>query len=350
MLETDIDDPSDAAVLAGNLLDALSKPFAIDGNEIYTGASIGIAFQGEQALDPETLLSHADVALYRAKAEGRRTFRFFTENMDLEVRSQVNLLAELRGAIAAQQFFLVYQPQYGIRSGELIGVEALIRWRHPDRGVILPAEFIPGAEKSGVIISLGRWALREACLQAKAWLNAGSAPPVIAVNVSAVQFKVPRELERDVALILAETGLPPERLELELTETAIMEAWRDHREVLTRIRDTGVRIAIDDFGTGYSSLDYLRRLPISLIKLAGSFVSRIATNPGEAVIVKAMIGLAHDLGLNLIAEEVETREQLDLLESWDCPNAQGFYFSPPLSSEDLSPLLKRGEIVRTMAH
>jgi EAL domain-containing protein (putative c-di-GMP-specific phosphodiesterase class I) len=188
-------------------------------------------------------------------------------------------------------------------------------------------------------MSLGHWALREVCRQTKVWLDAGIAAPVTAVNVSAVQFKSPYELERDIALILAETGLAPERLELELTETVLMEAWRDYQDVLMRMCATGIRIAIDDFGTGYSSLDYLRRLPISLIKIAGSFVARIITSPGEAAIVKAMIGLAHELDLNLIAEGVETREQLELLEAWGCPNAQGFYFGQPLVAEEIAAVL-----------
>ncbi len=251
-------------------------------------------------------------------------------------------------ALAADQFFLLYQPQVEIETGRLIGLEALVRWRHPGRGVVLPVEFIPVAERGGMIISLGLWVLREACQQAKVWFDIGILPPATTVNVSALQFKAPRGLEKDIATVLAETGLSPSRLELELTETAIMDAWRDHRELFMRIRSMGIRIAIDDFGTGYCSLDYLRRLPVDRIKIAPTFISRITTNSGEAAIVKATIGLARDLGLDLIAEGVETEEQAKLLAAWGCTHAQGFYFSRPLSVEDLTSLLQRGEIVKCL--
>ena len=207
--------------------------------------------------------------------------------MDSEVRTRVTLSSELREAIASGQLFLVYQPQVEIATGRITGVEALVRWRHPTRGVLGPNLFIPVAEKSGLIATLGHWVLREACRQAKAWLDAGIAPDVTAVNLSAVQFKRSFELEKDITTILAETGQPAGKLELELTETVLMAASREHNDVLERLRETGIRLAIDDFGVGYSSLDYLRRFPVDRIKIAQDFVEHIATVSGSAAIVKS---------------------------------------------------------------
>ena len=224
LISSDIGEPADAAVLADKVLKTLSEPYLIQGNEVRSGASVGIAVYGLDASDAETLLSRADVALYRAKAEGRGTYRFFTDAMDTEVRNRVAFSGELREAITSDQLFLVYQPQVDVDTGRIIGVETLVRWRHPARGILSPGEFIPVAEKSGLIVELGRWVLHEACRQMKEWIDAGVSPVLIAVNVSALQFKTPFELENDIAAILAETGLPPGLLELELTETVLMEA------------------------------------------------------------------------------------------------------------------------------
>ena len=212
LINTDIGEPADTVALADKILKTLSEPFSILGSEIHSGASIGIAVYGSDAPDPETLLSQADVALYRAKAEGRGIYRFFTDAMDMEVRSRVRITSELREAITSGQLFLTYQPQVNIDTCDIIGLEALVRWRHPTRGIVPPGEFIPIAEKSGLIVSLGRWVLHEACRQMKEWLDADIAPPLIAVNVSALQFKTPLALENDIAEILAETDLPPRLL------------------------------------------------------------------------------------------------------------------------------------------
>ena len=228
----------------------------------------------------------------------------------------------------------------------MIGIESLVRWRNAAREVVLPAEFIPVAERGGLIVALGHWVLRETCRQAKIWFDKGILPPAAALNVSAVQIKASRDLEKDIAAVIAETGLPPSRLELELNETALMDAWRDHRDSIVRIRSMGVRLAIDDFGTGHCSLDDLRRLPVDRIKIAPTFVSRITTSSGEAAIVRATIGLARDLGFDLIAKGVETEKQAKLLLAWGCTKAQGFYFGKPLSAEDLTLLLQRGQVVR----
>jgi diguanylate cyclase (GGDEF)-like protein/PAS domain S-box-containing protein len=344
LINTDIGEPADAVVLADKVLKTLDEPFTIDGNEIRSGASIGIAVYPQDAPDPETILSHADVALYRAKAEGRATYRFFTDSMDTEVRLRVRVTAELRVAIGSSQLFLMYQPQVDTETGHIIGLEALVRWRHPTRGVVPPGGFIPIAEKSGLIVALGKWVLREACRQMKEWLDAGIAPPLVAVNVSALQFKMPIELENDIAAILAETGLPPGLLELELTESALMEVARNRNDVLHRLRKSGLSIAIDDFGTGHSSLEYLGRIPINRIKIAQSFMLNLTAGSHNGIIVRTAIGMAHELGLDAIVEGVETAEQLALIRSWSGHKVQGFYFSKPLPAGEMMELLRVGKV------
>jgi EAL domain-containing protein (putative c-di-GMP-specific phosphodiesterase class I) len=223
-------------------------------------------------------------------------------------------------------------------------VEALLRWRHPRRGVLGPAEFLGAAESSGFIVALGQWVLAEVCRQGREWIDAGVAPDVVAVNVSPLQFRAPLELERCITLAVADSGLPPERLELELTETALMEATRDHSAVLGRLRGRGIRLSIDDFGTGYSSLDYLRRFPADRIKIAQSFVSGMTRHPENAAIVKAALGLTRELGLGVIAEGVECAEERDLLREWGCPQAQGNLFAEPLAVEAVRLVLQQGLI------
>jgi diguanylate cyclase (GGDEF)-like protein/PAS domain S-box-containing protein len=339
VLISNLPDPSDAGIMARKLIDATALPFPVDANEIYTGLSVGIAVS-EPNEDAESMLSHADVALYRAKAEGRRTYRFFDEAMDSEVRGRVSLLAELREAIAKQQFFLVYQPQVDIASGTILGVEALLRWRHPKRGVVKPKTFIPEAERSGLIMTLGNWALAQACNQARSWLDEGIAPGYVSVNVSALQIRAPREWEKSITKILAETHLPPHLLGVELTETALMATTPPHRDVLKRLRRKGLRVAIDDFGTGYSSLSYLRRYPVDQIKLAREFIVDPAFDQGDPAIVQAVIGLARLLNMEMVAEGVESKQQLELLASWGCKAAQGFYFGKPMSANEIGELLR----------
>jgi diguanylate cyclase (GGDEF)-like protein/PAS domain S-box-containing protein len=339
-----IREPADAAAVADALAGAMREPFVIQEYDIRSGVSIGVAMFGPDEPTPATMLSRADIALYQAKTDRIGGYRFHTEAMDGEIRTRVTLGSELREGIASGQLFLVYQPQVELETGRVSGLEALVRWRHPTRGVLGPNQFIPIAEKSGLIATLGHWVMREACRQTKAWAAAGHAPEVIAVNLSGVQFKRAFELEREIAVILAETGLPARQLELELTETVLMEASREHSDVLDRLREKGVRLAIDDFGVGYSSLDYLRRFPADRIKIAQPFVAQIATEAGSAAIVKATIGLARELGIMVIAEGVETFAQLDLLRAWGCREGQGYYMARPLAVEDVTPLLKRGRI------
>ena len=349
LLMTDIADPTDAGVLADNLLHIMIEPFMLSGNQIQSGVSIGVATYEPDAPDAETLLAHADVALYRAKSEGRRTYRFFTGAMDAEVRKRVALTAELQAGIAADQLFLIYQPQVDMESGRLVGLEALVRWNHPTRGVLLPGEFLPVAERSGLIVMLGNWVLRSACRQARQWRDAGIALPPLAVNVSALQFKAPRELEKEIEAALTESRIPPAALEIELTESALMGTSNGHDNVVERLRARGLRIAIDDFGTGYSSLLYLRRFPVDRIKIAQEFVKDIGIEPNDTAIAKAAIGLARELGIGVIAEGVETAEQVRLLHEWGCRQAQGFYFAAAMPADDVEPLLRSGNIMRWRA-
>jgi diguanylate cyclase (GGDEF)-like protein/PAS domain S-box-containing protein len=349
LLMADIGDPTDAGVLADQLLQIMVEPFLLDGNQIQSGVSIGIATYEPDVRGAEALLAHADVALYRAKSEGRHTYRFFTDAMDAEVRKRVALTSELHAGIAAGELFLTYQPQVDMETSRLVGLEALVRWKHPTRGVLVPGDFLPAAERSGLIVMLGNWVLRSACRQAQQWLEAGIALPPVAINVSALQFKAPRELENEIEKVLAETGLPPSLLEIEMTETALMGTSSGHDNVVQRLRARGLRIAIDDFGTGYSSLLYLRHFPVDRIKIAQEFVKDIGAQPNDTAIVKAAIGLARELGIGVMAEGVETADQLRLLHEWGCRQAQGFYFAPPMATEEVLPLLRSGSVMGWLA-
>ena len=341
LIATELKQPGDAAILAEKVLAIMSEPVSLRDIEVRSGATIGIAVYGPESADAETLLSHADIALYRAKSEGRGTYRFFTEAMDAEVRTEFMLGAELRDAIASNQFYLVYQPQVEIYTGRIAGVEALVRWRHPTRGIVSPGQFIPIAEKSGLIVALGRWVMQESCRQMREWLDAGVAPSLIGVNLSARQFKAPHELENDIAAILQQTGVPPQRVELELTESVLMDASREHSDVLLRLRRAGFRIAIDDFGTGYSSLDYLRRFPVDRIKIAQQFMIDPAEGSGDAIL-RAAIALARELKLEVIVEGVETAKQLQRVKSCGGRDVQGYYFSKPVGADAMTALLRKG--------
>jgi EAL domain-containing protein (putative c-di-GMP-specific phosphodiesterase class I) len=250
----------------------------------------------------------------------------------------------LREALAADQLFVVYQPQVALRDGRITGVEALVRWRHPERGLVPPDVFIPVAEQMGLVSRLGHWVLRTACRQAQAWIDAGIPPTRMAVNMSALQFRAPLALENHITAALADSGLSPHMLELELTESTLMIASRENADLLRRLRDIGITMAIDDFGTGYSSLDYLRQFPANRIKIAQIFIDNLDSVPGQAAIVKATIGLARDLDIGVVAEGVETLLQCRWLRSRGCDEAQGFYFATPLEADDAAALLRRGRL------
>ncbi|HWE99023.1 MAG TPA: EAL domain-containing protein [Caulobacteraceae bacterium] len=341
ILVSDLRGATDAALLADEIIKVLSEPYSIGENHVYTSACVGIDLFGPEATDGRTLLAHADIALYQAKSAGAGSYRFFTSAMDTEVRTRVSLGAELREAIDSQQLFLLYQPAVDLKTGRIVGVEALVRWNHPRRGVLGPDVFIPIAEQMGLIGALGRWVLWTAARQARSWLDQGLAPLRMAVNVSGLQFKAPASLESDIGAILAATGLEPGQLELELTESALVTA-AEGGDVLLRLVDKGVLVAIDDFGTGYSSLEYLRRFPASRIKIAQTFVGNLGSRSGDAAIVKATIGLARELGMTVIAEGIESARQARMLAEWGCYEGQGYFFDRPLNPYALAMRIRAG--------
>ena len=344
VLATAISDPAEAGMLADRLLTAVSQPMRINNNNIFIGTSIGIAAYQQPTPKAEAILLHADVALYQAKADGRRVYRYFTSKMESEVRSRFTLTSALREGIAKGQLFLKYQPQVEISTGRIIGLEALVRWLHPERGELCAAEFVSAAEQSGLIFTISHWVLREACAQARKWLSSGIDLRRLAVNLSGVEFKAPYEVETDLNIALAQNRLPAELLEIEVTESTLARAFLDSNNVFQRLRAKGIKIAIDDFGTGYSSLSNLRRFPVDRIKVAQDFVIHLDEDSNAVAIAKAAIGLANLLGIDVIAEGVETKEQAHRLQEWGCREAQGYYFAPPEAAEEITKLLCRGVV------
>jgi EAL domain-containing protein (putative c-di-GMP-specific phosphodiesterase class I) len=280
--------------------------------------------------------------MYQAKGNGRDTYQFFMADMNLRAVERQSIESGLRQALEQHEFVLHYQPRMDLDAGSILGVEALVRWRHPQRGLLAPANFIAIAEECGLIVPLGRWILREACRQARVWQDAGLPPMRIAVNISAVELRA-KDFVAGLRVILNETGLAPRFLELELTETFLMQDAKCTEEVLESLKSMGVQLALDDFGTGYSSLSYLKRFPIDILKIDKSFVHDLATDLEDASIVSAVISMAKSLHMQVVAEGVETREQLAFLQKWNCPSGQGFYFSPPVAADDLSKALRRND-------
>ncbi|AFV97046.1 MULTISPECIES: sensor domain-containing phosphodiesterase [unclassified Sulfuricurvum] len=321
-----------ASQVAQKLLDAFNKPFQIGEHELSISASIGIALYPHDGGDFETLYKNADTAMYRAKQEGRNGFCFFTEEMQLHSLRNLEISNALRHALERNQLYLCYQPQFSTQEKKIIGAEALLRWNHPELGNISPAEFIPIAEENGTILSIGEWVLRTAIRIAKEWIDQGSSPLIMAVNLSAVQFRSPN-LPIQVATILEEVGLPPEYLELELTESVAMYDPQRAINVMNELHERGVRMSIDDFGTGYSSLNYLKKFNVYKLKIDQSFVRDINVDPEDKAIVAAIISMAKSLGLQTIAEGVETVGQLNYLHEQGCDEIQGYYFSKPLPKE-----------------
>jgi diguanylate cyclase (GGDEF)-like protein len=338
ILLTEIRHSQDAAKVARRILKSLSRPFVLADREIFVTASIGITIYPDDGLDVDTLLKNADTAMYNAKDQGRNNFQLFSKPMGSASFEKLALETDLRKAIGRQEFVLYYQPQVDIRSGEILGVEALIRWEHPEMGTVSPAEFIPVAEEAGLIGLIGEWVLRTACAQNKAWHDLGYTDIRMAVNLSSLQFKQ-RNLVEDVTKALKTTEMDPSCLELELTESAIMQNVEAALSCLNHLKDMGVKIAIDDFGTGYSSLNYLKRFPLDALKIDRSFVRDIIIDQDDAAIAAAIIGMARNLNLRVIAEGVETRAQLDFLSSQQCNEAQGFLFSPALPSDEMTRFL-----------
>jgi len=332
----------DPAITADKILHALREPHQILRHELHITASIGIVTYPGDGTDAETLLKKADVAMYRAKDAGRDSYQFFKAEMTSGALERQSIADSLRHATERRELSVHYQPKMELATGSIIGVEALIRWNHPQRGLVPPSQFIRIAEECGLIVPIGRWVLREACRQARAWQSAGLPPMTMAVNISAVELRTPGFVD-GVRTILRETGLEPQHLELELTETALMEDSRSVADVLKELKDIGVLLALDDFGTGGSSLQDLKRVPIDVLKIDQSFVRDLTTDEEDARIVTAMIGMGTSLHMRVVAEGVETREQLDMLQQYGCPQAQGFYFSPPVPPMAFGNMLQHGE-------
>ena len=328
------------ALTAQRLLDALAPPFALPGHTVYAAASVGITLYPGDADQTEGLLENADTALDRAKVEGGGSYQFYTSEMKVRVLERLDLETRLRGAAERGELALEYQPQVNLASGRVVGFEALTRWDEPELGRVPPTRFIPIAEESGLIEQIGEWALATACRQAKAWQKAGLPPLRASVNVAARQFR--HGIEHVVARVLAESGLDPRYLELEITESSVMESAPDSLEVLRKLQALGVQLSLDDFGTGYSSMSYLKVLPVAMLKIDRSFIRDIAHDADSAAIVRAIISLAHSLKLKVIAEGVETAEQLASLRQRGCDEVQGYVFGKPLSAADFAAPLRKG--------
>ncbi|WP_295441016.1 GGDEF domain-containing response regulator [uncultured Thiodictyon sp.] len=326
---------------AQRLLEALAEPFELDGQAIGVGASIGIALYPADGRDAETLQSNADAALYQAKTQGRGVLCFSSPEMSRRAKDRLALETDLRQAIVRDELRLYYQPQLDLGSGELIGLEALVRWEHPVRGLIPPNEFIPLAEETGLIVRLGDWVLKHACRQMREWAEVGLQPPRVAVNVSAVQLNR-GQLVDAVAGALQEAGIPPDALELEITESCVMFDHERSFKALREIKTLGVRLSIDDFGTGYSSLAYLQQLQAHQLKIDISFVRDVTSNQGNAAIVKGIIAMGHSLGLQVIAEGIETQDQAQCLRELHCDAMQGYLISRPLPALAMTDFLRAG--------
>lgn len=331
---TAIESAADAADVADKIVQAVSAPYLIAGNDLRTSPSIGICFYPDDATEIGMLLKSGDVAMYHAKAKGRGNYQFFTEEMNQAVMQRQSMEADLRTALERKQFVLYYQPQLDLNSGKLTGVEALVRWQHPTRGLVAPMEFIPVAEEMGLIVQLGSWVLREACRQLKQWQKAGMTNIRMSVNLSALQF-LDKNLAEHIQEILAETGLDAEYLDLEVTESMSMSSPADTIAIMQVLAEYGMSLSIDDFGTGYSSLAYLKLFPIHTLKIDRSFVTDIEIDTNDADICDVTVLLAHKMGLNVVAEGVETEEQLKFLLSIGCNKIQGFLISKPLPPDEV---------------
>jgi predicted signal transduction protein with EAL and GGDEF domain len=326
--------PTDASELAGQVIETLLEPFDVHGHQVVIGTSIGIAMAPADGNEPDLLLRNADMALYRAKAQGRGTYHFFQAEMDAQMQERRRLELDLRKALLADQFELYYQPLINVAGGDVSGFEALLRWNHPDWGIIMPDAFIPVAEEIGLIVPLGEWVLRQACRDAMAWPGKLS----VAVNLSAVQFRNPL-LALSVVSALGQSGLAASRLELEITETVLLQDDRAVLDALHQIRDLGVRICMDDFGTGYSSLSYLRSFPFDKIKIDRSFIRELGKENDCVAIIRAVTRLGSSLGMITTAEGVETEQQMEILRAEGCTQVQGYLFSKPRPRAEIPAML-----------
>jgi diguanylate cyclase (GGDEF)-like protein len=344
-----INGEADAVVIAERILETIKRPRLVDGQEFSVTTSIGITIFPQDGADVHTLLRNADTAMYRAKERGRDNFQLYTPAMNASVMQRLALENDLRHAVERGELLLHYQPVADVPSGQIVGAEALLRWDHPQRGRLDPDSFIPLAEETGLIVPVGEWVLRAACRQAKVWQDAGYSPIRLSVNLSARQLHH-KDLTDLVTSVLRGSGLAPEWLRLEITEGDVMSNVEFIISVLHRLRDMGVSISVDDFGTGYSSLSYLKRFPIDSVKIDRSFVRDLATDPSDAAIVTTVIAMARNLNLRVVAEGVETAEQLDFLRRRDCDEYQGYLISPPVPAHEFEGLLTLPQKVTRLRH
>jgi diguanylate cyclase (GGDEF)-like protein len=331
----------DAAKAGRRLLDALAEPFAVEGQSLSLSASVGIATFPEQNLGPSELLDCAQTAAYSARQDGRETIRFYASSMNAKAFERLTLETSLRAALEREEFLVYYQPRIEIASGRIVGMEALVRWRHPQLGLVSPSQFIPLAEETGLIVPIGEYVLQRACRQNREWQRRGLPPVAVSVNLSSVQFQRP-ELYDCVVRTLGEAGLDPIWLELELTESLLMQNAEAVVATLKRFRDTGIKLSIDDFGTGYSSLSYLKRFPIDALKIDRSFIREVTSNADDAALATSIILMGRSLKLKVVAEGVETASQLSFLRIMQCDEAQGFLYSPPVPADDAARMLREG--------
>jgi len=334
----DLTDGADAGLIAQEILSALARPFQLAGQEIYISASAGIGIYPADGKDPDTLLKNADTAMYRAKESGRNTYKFYVVQMNTRAVERLKIETELRGALERGEFLLHYQPKVSISSGLVCGLEALLRWQHPERGLIPPGDFIPILEETGLIIPVGEWVVATVCRQLNDWQAAGICLRPVAVNLSPRQF-AQADLDRVIGRILSDTGVGPGLLEFELTESMLMADSEASVRILNNLKSFGIRLSVDDFGTGYSSLAYLKRFPLDALKIDRVFIRDVTTDADGATIVLAIINLAHSLKLNVVAEGVETVAQLNFLKKHGCDEMQGYYFARPQPAEDCTRAL-----------
>ncbi|MDB5933686.1 MAG: bifunctional diguanylate cyclase/phosphodiesterase, partial [Massilia sp.] len=337
---TEHEDQKLSVDIVQRLMDSVAQPVMLGSKEFFVTCSIGVAVYPTDGAPADSLIEHADIAMYRAKKLGRNNFQFYTPAMNEDAMERVRIEGALRNALERDEFVLHYQPQVDLASGEIVGMEALIRWQHPEMGMVAPSRFIGVAEETGLIVQIGAWVMRAACQQNQAWQQAGLGKLRVAVNLSARQFGA-ANLIADIRSVLAETGLPPNCLEIELTESLFMSDVTLAVELLHGMKALGINLSIDDFGTGYSSLSYLSRFPIDVLKIDRSFVAEITRDSNDAAIVASIIALAHNLKLAVIAEGVETEEQLDYLRRHGCDEMQGYYFSRPLPADEFEQLLRQ---------
>jgi diguanylate cyclase (GGDEF)-like protein/PAS domain S-box-containing protein len=338
----------DTVFIARKILSSLAAPYSIDQKHLYINASIGVSTYPGDGQDAETLIHRADTAMYDAKKLGRNNCQFFRADMQARVLEWQSLEGSLRSALSRDEFVLHYQPKIDLKTAEISGVEALLRWKHPDRGLIQPLNFVPIAEESGLIVPIGQWVLLEACRQARTWMDAGLPPVRMAVNVSAVEFMA-KDFLSGVRAALISTGVDPHNLELELTETVLMHDADSTIQTLNALKDIGVQLAIDDFGTGYSSFSYLRKFPLDSLKVDRSFINEIAPDSDNATILSALINIGKSLRHRVVAEGVETREQLHFLQKEGCSEGQGFFFCHPVIAEKFAEFLESG-VREAMVH